>query len=38
MGGQIGIFSVELGEILFCIGNGAEFRPQDRGVFESPVF
>ena len=35
--GQIGIFCLELGKnILFGIGNGAEFWPQNR-VIESPV-
>ena len=34
---KLGIFCLELGKnILFGIGNGAEFRPQNR-VIESPV-
>ena len=36
-GGGLGIFCLELGKnMLFGIGNGAEFRPQNR-VIESPV-
>ena len=35
---KLGIFCLELGKnILFGIGNGAEFRPQNR-VIESPVY